>query len=165
MSENWYALYTKPRWERKVAKQLEDAGFQVYCPTVTEIRQWSDRKKKVTTPLFKSYVFVKVSEKQRPEVFAASGVVQYIYWLGKPAVIRDSEIEVIQKWLNDETVEEIEIASLSPGDQVTISKGSFKGKEAIVSKIGKKRLRLILKSLGCVVNVRVNEVLDEFPHK
>ena len=52
----WYALYTKPRWEKKVAKALEKIGIIVYCPMITEVRQWSDRKKKVTLPLFKSYV-------------------------------------------------------------------------------------------------------------
>ena len=157
---NWYALYTKPRWEKKAASRLEELGIETYCPTITEVRQWSDRKKKVTSPLFKSYVFVHLPEKERGKVFEVPGVVQYIFWLGKPAVIRDEEIEVIRQWLEDDRVEDVEVGDLSPGDKITIANGSFKGKDAIVSEIGKKRLRLVLKNLGMVVNVKISEVLQ-----
>ena len=156
---NWYALYTKPRWEKKVAKRLEEEGIETYCPQVTEIRQWSDRKKKITTPLFKSYVFVHLEEKQRAKVFDVPGVVQYLFWLGKPAVVRDEEISTIKSWLEDERVEQFEVSHLSPGDRLTIANGSFKGKQAIVQKVGNKRLKLVLKNLGLVVNVRVSDVL------
>ncbi len=156
---NWFALYTKPRWEKKVAKELEEKGIETYCPQITEIRQWSDRKKKVTTPLFKSYVFVHLEEKDRSKVFDTPGVVQYLFWLGKPAIIRDEEINIIKTWLEDERVEEFEVGHLTPGDKLIISNGSFKGKEAIIQKVGSKRLKLILKDLGMVVNVRVSEVL------
>ena len=156
---NWYALYTKPRWEKKVAKELEENGIETYCPQITEVRQWSDRKKKVTSPLFKSYVFVHLEEKDRAKVFDVPGVVQYLFWLGKPAVIRDEEITTIKNWLEDESVEDIEVNHLSPGDELTIADGSFKGKEAVIERIGKKRFKLILKNLGVVVNVRVSDVL------
>lgn len=158
---NWYALYTKPRWEKKVAQDLEQQGIETYCPQITEVRQWSDRKKKVTTPLFKSYVFVRLEEKDRARVFNTPGAVQYLFWLNKPAVIRDQEIHTIKTWLEDERVEEFEVTHLTPGDRLTIVGGSFKGKEAVVEKIGKKRLRLILKDLGLVVNVRVIDVLEK----
>ena len=55
---NWYVLYTKPKWEKKVAEQLQAMGIDCYCPLVMKERQWSDRKKKVEMPLFNSYVFV-----------------------------------------------------------------------------------------------------------
>ncbi|WP_324721866.1 UpxY family transcription antiterminator [Salinimicrobium sp. HB62] len=158
---NWYALYTKPRWERKVAKELEEQGIEAYCPQITEVRQWSDRKKKVTTPLFKSYVFVHLEDKDRAKVFETPGVVQYLFWLGKPAIVRDEEIKTIKAWLEDERVENVEVSHLSPGDRLIISNGSFKDKEAIVQEIGNKRLKLILQSLGLVVNVRGSDVLEK----
>ena len=83
----WFALYTKPRNEKKVAENLAALGIEVYCPLVTTIKQWSDRKKKVESPLIPSYVFVKIEEANRKEVFQVSGVVQYVFWLGKPAKI------------------------------------------------------------------------------
>ncbi|MCY2687816.1 UpxY family transcription antiterminator [Salinimicrobium sp. TH3] len=157
---NWYALYTKPRWEQKVANELEKREIEVYCPTITEVKQWSDRKKKVTSPLFKSYVFVYLEEKNRSQVFDVPGAVQYVFWLGKPAIIRQEEINTIKNWLEDDRVEAVEVSHLSPGDRLTIAEGSFKGKEGVVEQIGKKRLRLVLKDLGVVVNVRVSDVLS-----
>lgn len=157
---NWYALYTKPRWERKIAAELERRGIKCYCPVTTEVRQWSDRKKKVTSPLFKSYVFVQLPEKQRAKVFDVPGVVHYVFWLGKPAIVRDSEIRLIQDWLKDDRVEEVEVGHLTTGDRITIANGNFKGQEAVISEISRKRLRLILKSLDCVVNIKVSEALE-----
>lgn len=159
-SMNWYAIYTKPRWEKKVAQKLQELDIESYCPCVTEVRQWSDRKKKVTSPLFKSYVFVRLAEKQRSLVFNVPGVVQYIFWLGKPAVIRDCEIDTIRQWLEDDRVEDVEIGHLTEGDKITIASGSFKGREAVIDKVGKKRLRLLLKSLDCVINVKTTEALE-----
>ena len=156
----WFVIYTKSRWEKKVAEGLEELGIEVYCPTFTETRQWSDRKKKVDVPLFKSYVFVHIPQNRRNEVFQVTGVVQYLFWLGTPAVVRDEEIEIIRNWLNRDNVEEIKVDHLSAGDKLVIANGNFKGREAIISKVGKKRMRLILKSLDCVVNVKTTEVLE-----
>ncbi|XOV91191.1 MAG: transcription termination/antitermination NusG family protein [Bacteroidota bacterium] len=79
MSElsHWYVLYTRPRNEKKVIQRLENE-FEVFCPLVTTKRQWSDRKKKVSEPLFRSYVFVKVTEAERQDVLRTPGVVCYI---------------------------------------------------------------------------------------
>lgn len=155
----WYVIYTKPRWEKRVAKELEELGIESYCPMTTEVRQWSDRKKKITSPLFTSYVFVKVATKQKNEVFKVPGVVRFLFWLGKPAVVRDVEIQTIRDWLDNEHVEEVETSHLSPGDRIVIANGNFKGQDAIISEIGKKRLRLILKSMGFVVNVKINDAV------
>ncbi|MCM4161469.1 UpxY family transcription antiterminator [Antarcticibacterium flavum] len=157
---NWYVIYTKPRWEKRVATQLEEMEIETYCPVVTEVRQWSDRKKKVVTPLFKSYVFVRRNEKTREEVFEVPGVIQYLFWLGKPAIVKEKEIETIKSWLNNDEIEIVSTDHLSPGDQVTIAEGDFKGQEAIIQKIGKKRMRLVLRSMGYVVNVRSSDVVE-----
>ena len=93
---NWYAIYTKPRNEKKVTETLNSMGIEAYCPMVTSIKQWSDRKKKVTAPVLPSYVFVKIEEQKRNEVFQVAGIVRYVYWLGKPAIIRAIEIEALQ---------------------------------------------------------------------
>lgn len=157
---DWYVIYTKPRWEKRVAEELFKFGIEAYCPTVTEVRQWSDRKKKVESPLFKSYVFVKMAGKSRDKVFECPGVVRYLFWLGKPAVVKDAEIDTIKKWLDNDEMEIVSTDHLSPGDHVTIAGGNFKGQDAIIQKIGKKRLRLILKSMGWVVNVKVSDVVE-----
>lgn len=157
---NWYVIYTKPRWEKRVAAELEKLNMETYCPVVTEIRQWSDRKKKIVTPLFKSYVFVRLTEKERSNVFQVTGVIQFLYWLGKPAVVKNAEINTIKDWLDDDRVENVSTDHLTTGDKITIANGEFKGQEAIIAKIGSQRLRLILKSMGWVVNVKVSEALE-----
>lgn len=156
---NWYVLYTKPRAEKKSADELEKMGMEVFCPMITEIRQWSDRKKKVTRPLFTSYIFVRLMPKERNNVFQVPGVVRYLHWLGKPAIARDEEIETIQKWLNDDHYEDVQVKNIEPGDKVTLNSGALKGKTGIVQKVGKKEIRLTLESLGFVVVAKTREVV------
>ena len=154
----WYVLCTKSRAEIKTAGRLKDMGVEVYCPVITERHQWSDRKKKVTVPLFKSYIFVRMAPKKVNQVFVAPGVV-FLFWLGKRAVVKDAEINMIRKWLECDDVDEAKIDVLNAGDRITISKGAFKGQEAIIKEVGKKTLRLILPKLGCVLQVKINEVM------
>ena len=104
----WYALYTQPRQEKKVVTRLEQLAIEVYCPLLIQVRQWSDRKKKVEVPLLPSYVFVMIAPHERDKVFQVSGVVRYLYWLGQPAIIRDEEIVIMQKWLQN-TVTSFEV--------------------------------------------------------
>src|SRR6187402_529657 len=99
--KHWYAVYTKPRWEKKVYSLLKDGGMEAYCPLNRVRKKWSDRIKWVEEPLFKSYVFVKVTEEERTGVRMVNGVVNFVYWLGKPAVVKDKEIAIIRKFLND----------------------------------------------------------------
>ena len=102
---NWFVIYTKSRQEKKVALELEKMGITVYCPMINQIRQWSDRKKKVEVPLISSYVFVQLKERDRETVFEVPGIVRYVYWLEKPAIVRDEEIAVMKTWLSTQTVE------------------------------------------------------------
>ena len=92
MGLKWYAIYTRPRWEKKVNSLLLEKGIESYCPLNKVRRKWSDRIKVVEEPLFKSYVFVKIGDEHRTEVRMTTGVVNFVYWNGKPAVIREKEI-------------------------------------------------------------------------
>ena len=143
----WYALYTNPRQEKKVTTRLQQLGIEVYCPLIIQVRQWSDRKKKVEVPLLPSYVFVKLESNERNQVFQVSGVVRYLYWLGQPAVIKEHEIVQMQNWLEG-TVTSFEISSIQPGDTYEISSGPFIGKKGIVDKVGSSQITLILEQLG-----------------
>lgn len=153
----WYVLYVKSRYELKVAEALEKMGIQTYCPVVKELRQWSDRKKMVVKPLFNSYVFIKIREEIRENVFVVSGIVRYVYWLGKPAMVHDREIETIKQWINDGQTEKIEVTGMSPGDMITFRSGIFKDQNAKILEIGKNKMRLLLNSLGCTVTVKIKD--------
>ena len=148
----WFALYTRPKNEKKVTEQLVKLGIEVYCPLVTQVKQWSDRKKKVETPLISSYVFVNLEEKERNKVFEAFGVVRYLFWLGKPAIIRDEEIYLLKDSLK-EVISTFEISEIKPGDVMNISRGPFQGKEGVVKAVEKNKIQLILKELGFVITL------------
>lgn len=143
----WFALYTKPRNEKKVAENLAALGIEVYCPLVTTIKQWSDRKKKVESPLIPSYVFVKIEEANRKDVFQVAGVVQYVFWLCKPAKIKPHEIEALKTQLAAPVVK-VTLETWTPNAQIQINEGPFKNQMAVVEKVSTNKVTLILKSLG-----------------
>ena len=151
---NWYVVYTKPKWEKKVAEKLAQAGIECYCPLITQIKQWSDRKKKIEVPLFNSYVFVQLPEADRNTVFAVPGVVRYLFWLGKPAIVRDEEINVIKKNLNAPNIADISVSSIQVGDKIKLDSGAFSNQDAIVQEISNTHYILVLESLGCVLKIK-----------
>lgn len=123
---HWRAYYTRPRHELKVAARLQEQGFEVYCPTVRMKVRWSDRWKKVTKPLFTSYIFARVDEKERITILEDPGVSRCVFWCGKPAEIRDEEIEAIRLLL--EGADTAEIRKLDPGTPITITAGPLAGR-------------------------------------
>lgn len=149
---NWYAIYTKPRNEKKVADKLEALGIESYCPTITSIKQWSDRKKKVTSPVLPSYVFVKISEPRRNEVFDVTGVVRYVFWLGKPAIIRDQEIELLKAYLTQDYTSVVQ-TTLQRGDKLTVPSGPFKGQEGVIKNTTNTKIQLAIESLGILLTL------------
>lgn len=151
---NWYVIYTKPKWEKKVAERLLEIGIESYCPVITQIKQWSDRKKKVEVPLFNSYVFVKLLESERNSVFQISGVVRYLFWLGKPAIVRDEEISVIKKSLASPNLSDVSVTSIQVGDRIKLETGAFTNQDAIVKEVSNTHYILVLESLGCVLKIK-----------
>lgn len=144
----WYALYTKPRWEKKVSKLLDDQGIENYCPINKVTRQWSDRKKVVLEPVFKSYVFVKVADAVKWELRKVSGVLNFVYWLGKPAPIREEEILMIRKFLNEFDNVEVTELSLKVNDPVKIKNGVFMNYEGILVELIGNKARVKIESMG-----------------
>lgn len=156
MQMNWYVVYTKPKWEKKVAEQLTKNNIECYCPLTIQIRQWTDRKKKVEVPLFNSYVFVRLEEKDRNVVFESAGVVRYLFWLGKPAIVKDDEINTIKKWLDGSDEYEVLVDAVKVGDRITLDSGPFASQQAVVQEISSNHYSLVLENLGCVLKIKYN---------
>ena len=150
----WLVLYTKPNLELKVAKNINELGIKAYCPSYKEIKQYSDRKKKTERPLLPSYVLVYINEKDRGLVFRVSGVLRYVFWLGKPAEVRTEEIELLQQNLSG-TYSQVSVESLKKGENYTISSGPLKGHEGKVLNILNNKLRLELPNLGVLVTLQI----------
>ena len=144
---SWHAVYTKPRSEKKVHEALLKKNIESYCPLNRVIKQWSDRKKKVELPLFTSYVFVNIKPDQYTAVRMTVGVVNFVYWLGKPAVFKDNEMQALRDFVDSNENIKVEQLEVKAGDRINIEKGIFKGQKAIVNKVNKNRLELILEEL------------------
>ena len=147
MTRLWYVVYTKPRNERKVAERLNAKSFEVYCPLVKTLRQWSDRKKSVNIPMFTSYVFVRLSEPDRQIVVQDPGVLNFIYWQGSPAVVRETEIETIKRIETDGLDIEVSGSRLQTGERLEIKEGLFKGLDGEVRRIDKGKISVWIESI------------------
>ncbi len=152
----WFVIYTKPRNEKKVTEQLLAIGIEAFCPMITTIKQWSDRKKKVTIPLINSYVFVQLDEVHRFKVFDVPGVVRYVHWLKNPAIVRDSEIEVLKE-LSKNTVCSFTVDYLKKGDEFLIPSGVFKDKKGLIEEVRGKSIKIKLDELGLVLTVQLED--------
>ena len=152
----WKLVYSKPRAELKLAQRLRDRGIEVYCPVVSTFKQWSDRKKKVSEPLFKSYVFVKISDHEREILFATPGFVNFVYWLGKPVEVRDSVIEETRHFLSQVDHSSIQVHRLQPGREVEVKFGPLKGQKGIVQSLGNKKARLMIEAMGTFVEADIS---------
>jgi transcription antitermination factor NusG len=157
MNEKWYAIYTKPRWEKKVAEVLTYRDIENYCPLNKVVRQWSDRKKTVHVPLFPSYVFVHVLEKQLSGLRKIDGVLRIVHWLDKPAVIKDEEISTIRQFLNEHANVHLEKVNVSLHDKVKITRGSLIDKEGTIVAIKNNLIKVALPSLGYVLYAEIDK--------
>lgn len=147
----WLAVYTRPRWEKKVNQLFIEKGLESYCPLNKVRRKWSDRMKTVEEPLFKSYVFVKVSEEDRAAVRMTNGAINFVYWNGKPAVIKEKEISAIKRFLNEYEYVEARPAELKVSQRVRITNGTLMDHEGKVLDVRHKTVKVAIDSLGYIL--------------
>jgi transcription antitermination factor NusG len=153
--KQWLAVYTKPRLEKKIDTVLIRKGVNSWCPVQKSERQWSDRKKIIEEPLFRSYVFVHIDATERGKVLSTEGVLNFVHYLGKPAIIRDEEIDLIRKYLGEKgaALSVISEEGFQEEMKVVVDHGVFMGNEGTVVRGGKKKVFVRLESLGQVMIV------------
>ncbi len=151
-NKNWLVIYTKPKWEKKIATELEALGFEIYCPHNKVYKKWTDRIKVVYQPLFSMYVFVNVAEHEKWKPLEVNGALNYIKNNGKPAVVRNEEINELKNFLMDnESVEIIHNNDLKKGDNVVVAKGVFSSNTGHVTQVANNRIEVTLSSLSCTI--------------
>ena len=151
---NWYVLHTRPRSEKKAEKQLLSMGINAYCPTRTVYRLWSDRKKKIDVPVLPSMVLVKIDKKDFNRVFESSAVVRYMFWLGKKAIVRKSEVDILKRYLKKgQELIKNNSSEINVGDNFNLS--FFNHESGIVNKISNNNIWIYLKSIGCNVKLKL----------
>lgn len=155
MDKKWYVAYTFPRAEKKVQLKLQTMGIETFLPMHRCLRQWSDRKKYLTTPLFPNYVFVRVSVKDRTDTFCVKEIVRYVSFEGRAAVVNDEVINSLKIILSKN--EEVDlVSSFRAGDRVRIIRGPLQGIEGtVIRKEGKVRILIQIVALQRAVAVNI----------
>jgi transcriptional antiterminator RfaH len=155
----WHVIYTKAKHEKKVAQLLASKGLEAYCPIKIEQKVWSDRIKKIETPIFRSYCFVKVSQSNYIEVLETPGVVRYLYWCGSPAIVPDIEMAEIKNWIEKNIDKEFHLQQFKQDEIVQIQSGILKNRNAQIVKQNGNSLILQINSLGLRVICSLEETI------
>lgn len=158
----WYPVYTRARAEKQAFELLEKKQIETYLPLQKTLKQWSDRKKWVSEPLFKSYLFVRISPKQQTEVLMTKGIVRFLYHSGKIAGMPDQQITDIRLLLSTETELEVTSEHILPGEKIIIKAGPLIGLSGeMVSYRSQKQLLVRLENLGQSILVNASAAFVE----
>jgi transcription antitermination factor NusG len=155
--KKWYAIYTNPRAEKKVTQLLTNKGFEVYLPLQTTIKQWSDRKKKVEEPLFKSYVFVNIQyEKEHVAILSTLGVVKFIKIGKELSPIRGEIIKAIQLSLSHFDELQTSSENFEINQPVEVIAGPLQGYRGIIAEQhGNRYFAIQIEQLGTHLLLKV----------
>ncbi|MEX2234199.1 MAG: UpxY family transcription antiterminator [Cyclobacteriaceae bacterium] len=156
--QQWYVFYTKSRQEKKVQDLLLKSGYEVFLPMQKIMRQWSDRKKKVEVPLFNSYIFIREFDHRIPDILKTPGIAWNIRYNGKPAILRQEEFELIERFITTGYFLEAagEVESFKVGDRAKIIDGPLAGLTGTLTGQDKnQRFNFLLEGIQQVIQVHV----------
>ena len=154
----WFAIYTHPKREKIVCKQIKETGVKCYLPLIKELRLWHDRKKWIETPIFNSYVFVRITSKEYEKVIQIPGVINFVNFSGERIAIPQEQIDLIKLVLEETNDIKVENSGLYIGQNVEIIRGILIGKKGkLIEFSGKSRLVLKLKDLGCILSITIDK--------
>jgi transcription antitermination factor NusG len=160
MGRAWYALYVAHQHEKRVAESLAAKRIEVFLPLYREVRQWSDRRKWLSVPLFPCYVFVESRLSRRMEMLTIPGVRGYVSFDSRPAEIPAGEIDALRRAVAHSKIEPHPF--LRHGDWVRVKSGAFAGIEGIlVRKKGETRLVLSVEMLRKSASIEIDAAQTE----
>lgn len=155
-NSHWYALYTRSRYEKKVDTLLKEKGVTSYLPLTEAYHQWTDRYKKVLTPLFSCYVFVFIALRDRFKVLQTDGVIKLVSFNGKPAWIPDDQIQTIRQII-EEKVSVNQVDFFTPGKKVSVKQGPLKGlKGTLIQRNNKNRLIISIEGIKQALSIEID---------
>jgi len=154
-NNHWFVLVTKPRNEQKVESRLNDIGIQAYCPVRTELRQWSDRKKKIKVPLLPSMLLVKLPNNLRQTVFDIPYVRRYLYWQGQPAVVKEQEVEVLRK-VSDQEFASVTLQKYTPGTKIDLKSLGILDATGTIKYVSGNQCCVVIDSLGYMLKFQLS---------
>ena len=155
----WYAIYTIANAEKKLFDNLQEKKIECYLPMMRMQKMWSDRKKWVEVPLFRCYIFVKVSYKEFFNALNTSGVVCYVSFGGKAQIIPEDQINNIRTFLSQIDHEiTLSYERIQKGVNVEVLHGSLKGiKGEVINVCGQSRLLIRIDSMNCSLYANISK--------
>lgn len=157
---NWYAVYTHPRSEKKLAESLQKLGIEYYLPLLRRRKKWSDRYKWVEEPVFASYIFVRIDiGRDALRVLKLPQAVYFVSTEGAPTVIEAHDLELLRLAVDNyaESLVIRDTATLAAGNKVLIVDGPFAGKEAMIDRVmGKTLVVVTFPALNKSVQVEID---------
>ncbi len=152
----WFAIYVKSRSEKKVARELQINSIEHFLPTIKVLKQWSDRKKLVEEPLFRSYVFVNVNTEEFYKVVHTPGFVKYVSFEGKAVPIPNVQITAIKQFLEQTEPEKLNDADWTYGKKVEVISGSMTGLMGeLVDIKGKQKVKVQIETVGSAILIQI----------
>ena len=155
---SWFILSVKRSKEKKVADTFAKMGIEVFCPMIKEVKYWSEYEKVVNIPLFKSYVFVKLPDKYRGVIFGVDGVKNYLFFNGKPAIVKDEEIDIINNWVIEDSHDLVLLSKLLYRKEINIEKWLLNN-DSDLKWIGNKGVSILLKEMSSLVKEKLRKVV------
>lgn len=154
--KHWFAVYTRSKGEKKLAIELQYAGIEHYLPMVKRLRQWSDRKKLVEEPLFRSYIFVYINEADYWKVLNTPGAVRFIKFEGKPVEIPPKQITAIKLYIEDPDPDESDLSDLQEGQLVRVKSGPMEGLIGrLIQMRNQFRLVILIEAVGKSIRLNI----------
>ena len=166
INKKWFVIYTRSRFEKKIYQELLKINIESYLPLQKKLKQWSDRKKWVEEPLFRSYIFVKIDKTEYYNILKINGVIRYVSFEGQAVPIRESQIEILKKIISTGVDIEVVEEHIQPGQAVEVIAGSLIGvKGHLVKYKGKQKVILNLETIGHSIVLDINrEYIKKLPN-
>jgi len=157
MQKNWYVVYTKPHYEKKVVSILTKRKIESFCPLnykkITSFR----RNKVLREPLFKSYVFVNITAMETAFVQEISGVTNMLHWKHDPAVIKEDEIKAIKEFISTYKNIEVDRVPVNPNEVVRFVDNTSYYTSGNIFAVKNKSLKVSLPSLGYILSAKIED--------
>lgn len=145
----WHVLVTRSRHEKKCLQLLQGKGFEIFLPLQKVMRQWSDRKKLVSAPLFPGYLFVYHDSSRRQEILNVPGIVRFVRYNQQDATIPDSQVHAIRMAIDESVIMDISSESFAEGEDIQIISGPFRGlRGKIINFRSKKKILISIDAIG-----------------
>ncbi|MDE3213938.1 MAG: antitermination protein NusG [Bacteroidota bacterium] len=151
----WYVLYTRKNCERKTTEFLSRKKFEFFCPLNLVTPVSSEWKKSDLRPLFPSYVFVRLPQPEFLKYQYSDGILSFLYWLDKPAVIPREEIEAIQNFVERYQGIRVEKIPVNQETPLKIVNGLFVEQQGTAQQKENKRIKIYLPALGYALSAQV----------